>query len=49
MARSWRALKPFNVYLDSPALGNPLVVIGQDRTLTAVPEPSSATLAAWPP
>ena len=37
--------EPFTVYLDSPALGNPLVVIGQDRTLTAVPEPSSATLA----
>lgn len=36
---------PFNVYLDDPALGNPLVVMGQDRTLTAVPEPSSAILA----
>ncbi len=36
---------PFNVYLDDPALGNPLVVMGQDRTLTAVPEPNSAILA----
>jgi hypothetical protein len=36
---------PFNVYLDDPALGDPLVVIGRNRTLTAVPEPTSGTLA----
>jgi hypothetical protein len=36
---------PFNVYLDDPALGDPLVVIGRNRTLTAVPEPNSAILA----
>jgi hypothetical protein len=35
----------FNVYLDDPALGDPLVVIGRNRTLTSVPEPTSATLA----
>ena len=36
---------PFNVYLDmgNPAT-DPLVVIGQDRTLTVVPEPSSLAL-----
>ena len=36
---------PFNVYLDDPALGDPLVAIGQNRTLTAVPEPTSAIIA----
>ncbi len=34
----------FNVYLDDGG-SNPLVVIGRNRTLTAVPEPSSAILA----
>ena len=35
---------PFNVYLDNGG-SDPLVVIGQNRTLTAVPEPNSAILA----
>ena len=34
----------FNVYLDDGG-SNPLVVIGRNRTLTAVPEPGSAILA----
>jgi hypothetical protein len=34
----------FNVYLDNGG-SDPLVVIGRDRTLTAVPEPGSLTLA----
>jgi hypothetical protein len=35
---------PFNVYLDAGG-SDILVAIGQDRTLAAVPEPSSVTLA----
>jgi PEP-CTERM motif len=35
---------PFNVYLDAGGT-DVLVAIGQDRTLAAVPEPSSVTLA----
>ncbi len=34
----------FNVYLDNGG-SDPLVVVGRNRTLTAVPEPSSAILA----